>query len=48
MNLHQAGEFGKIKGSLQFLIRHCEDNFKKETLQETKTMLENLYKELNK
>ena len=48
MNIHQAGEFGKIKGNLQFLIRQCEDNFKKETLQETKTMLENLYKELSK
>ena len=48
MNINQAGEFGNIKGNLQFLIRHCEDNFKKETLQETKTMLENLYKELSK
>lgn len=48
MNIHQAAEFGKIKGNLQFLIRHCDDNFKKETLLETKTMLENLYKELSK
>lgn len=48
MNIHQAGEFGKIKGNLQYLIRYCDDDFKKETLQETKTMLENLYKELSK
>ena len=48
MNIHQAGEFGKIKGNLQYLIRHCKDDFKKETLEETKTILENLYKELSK
>ena len=48
MNINQAGELGKIKGNLQYLIRHCKDEFKKETLQETKTMLENLYKELIK
>tara|TARA_R110002110_G_scaffold283244_4_gene497507 strand:- start:632 stop:778 length:147 start_codon:yes stop_codon:yes gene_type:complete len=48
MNVHQSGEFGKIKGNLQYLIRNCEDGFKKQTLQETKTLLENLYKELNK
>jgi hypothetical protein len=48
MNIHQAGEFGKIKGNLQYLIRYCDDEFKKETLQETKTILENLYKELSK
>jgi hypothetical protein len=48
MNIHQAGEFGKIKGNLQYLIRNCENEFNKETLKETKTMVENLYKELIK
>jgi len=48
MNINQAGEFGKIKGNLQYLIRHCKDDFKKETLEETKTMVEKLYKQLIK
>ena len=47
MNVKQAGEFGKIKGNLQFLIRRCEDSFSKQTLEETKIILENLYKDLN-
>ena len=48
MNINQAAEFGKIKGNLQYLIRHCKDEFNKETLEETKTMVEKLYKELIK
>ena len=48
MNINQAGEFGKIKGNLQYLIRNCKNDFNKETLEETKTMVEKLYKELSK
>ena len=51
MNIHQAGEFGKIQGNLKYLlrswgIRRSEDNFTKETLKETKELIDNLYKNL--
>jgi len=46
MNIHQAGEFGKIQGNLKYLLRKSEDNFTKETLKETKELIDNLYKNL--
>ena len=46
MNIHQAGEFGKIQGNLKYLLRRADDNFTKETLKETTELIENLYKNL--
>ncbi len=48
MNLEIAEQFGKASGNLKYLIRKCNNNEVKETLLETRDLVNEIFKKLNK
>ncbi len=48
MNVKLAGQFGEASGNLKYLIRKCDNDEDKKTLLETQSIINKIFKKLNK
>jgi hypothetical protein len=48
MDIDTAGQFGAASGNLKYLIRKCDNDEDKKTLLETRSIINKIFKKLNK